>query len=68
MSTVEVSTDYDVVVAQADNTEPVVVLSPDDVETIATGEQGPPTARTARWAARTARTARRTWTSGAGRA
>jgi hypothetical protein len=41
MSTVEVITDADVTVT-ADDADTVVVLSPDDVETIYTGEQGPP--------------------------
>jgi hypothetical protein len=41
VSTVEVITDADVTIA-ADDTDTVVVLSPDDVETIYTGEQGPP--------------------------
>ena len=40
MSKVEVSTVFDVDIA--DPLPPVVVLSPDDVETIITGEQGPP--------------------------
>jgi hypothetical protein len=41
MTVVEVSTDYDVVI-NADEIDTIVVLSPDDVETIATGDQGPP--------------------------
>jgi hypothetical protein len=41
MSSVEVSTDYDVVIVQ-DDAASIVVLSPDDVETIYTGDQGPP--------------------------
>jgi hypothetical protein len=40
MNKVEVTTTYDVDIA--DPLPPVVVLSPDDVETIITGEQGPP--------------------------
>lgn len=40
MTKVEVSTSYDVSIA--DPLPPVVVLSPDDVETIVTGDQGPP--------------------------
>jgi hypothetical protein len=40
MSTVEVTTTRDVTIV--DPLPPVVVLSPDDVETIITGDQGPP--------------------------
>jgi hypothetical protein len=41
VSTVEVITDANVTIA-ADDTDAVVVLAPDDVETIATSDQGPP--------------------------
>jgi hypothetical protein len=42
MSLVEVSADTDVSIVQEGDVDTVVVLSPDDVETIAVGDQGPP--------------------------
>jgi hypothetical protein len=41
MSLVEVITDYNVAITPSDEADTIVVLAPDDIETIATGEHGP---------------------------